>query len=74
MNIFGWFMTAYFLTVGLSLIVFNKTVSGYELIRRRRKTPTVDENSIKTQLYIAGGLFLFLGFLSLAWVAGLFSR
>ena len=74
MNIFGWFMTAYFLTVGLSLIVFNKKVSRYELIRRRRKASTVDENSIKTQLYIAGGMFLLLGFLSLAWTAGFFSR
>jgi MFS family permease len=74
MNFFGWFMTTYFLTVGLSLIIFNKRVSRYELSRQRRKSPPVDENSIKTRLYIAGALFLFSGFLSLAWAGGFFSR
>ena len=64
----------FFLSVGLAFLFLNKKIARYEINRQMKTNKIVEEGLIKTQLYIAGGLFLFLGFFYLAWITGFFSK
>ncbi len=68
------YLALYPFVIGGLIIIFNERLVRFQLELQTKRKRTVDKKLVKTQLYIAGGLFLFLGFFNLGWSSGFFSK
>lgn len=59
--------------IGFIFIFLSKQLVRVEAKLRNKKSKAIDENLVKTQFYIAGGMFLFLGLFLFGWEIGFFS-
>ena len=55
-----------FIAAGMIFILFNRKLVEIETKIKSRKGKTVNERLLKTQFYVAGGLFLLTGIIVLA--------